>query len=317
MHISKLRVVFMGTPEFAVHILDGLLENKINVVGVITAPDRPSGRGLKLNQSAVKNYASSKNLNILQPKNLKDPSFIQKLKQLRIDLNIVVAFRMLPKTVWDLPLLGTFNLHASLLPNYRGAAPINWVLINGEKETGVTTFFIDENIDTGKIILQEKIAIGSQENAGQLHDRLMHLGQKLVLKTINCIIGGNLDSLSQKDSPKLKTAYKLHKNNCKINWYLPAESIFNLVRGLSPYPSAWAELLNGNQLYNIKIDKVSIEYKEHQHQTGLILSSKKEIKIAVKEGYIKLIRFKFPGKKYMNATSFLNGFKFDSAAKMQ
>ena len=234
---EDIRIVFMGTPEFAVNILDGLLHHNYNIVGVLTAPDRPAGRGQKINESAVKVFSKSKGLKVLQPGNLKDDTFLSDLKNLNANLQIVVAFRMLPKVVWQMPSLGTFNLHASLLPDYRGAAPINWAIINGETKTGLTTFFIDEKIDTGSIILQSNIDIEPSENAGMLHDKLMVLGSALVIKTIEQIEGGTVKTISQ-PIKETKTAYKLNKNNCKIDWNSSIESIYNKVRGLNPYPAA-------------------------------------------------------------------------------
>lgn len=237
--MEKLRIVFMGTPEFAVGILDTILQNKYEVVGVITAADKPAGRGQKLKYSAVKEYALANNLTLLQPTNLKDESFLTELKALNANLQIVVAFRMLPKVVWEMPSLGTFNLHASLLPNYRGAAPINWAIINGENKTGVTTFFIDDKIDTGAMILKAETPIAQNESAGELHDRLMLLGSETVINTLALIEKGNVVTTVQQDDSEIKTAYKLNKENCKIDWTKPAAEIHNLIRGLCPYPAAW------------------------------------------------------------------------------
>ena len=300
---EDIRIVFMGTPEFAVTILDGLLQNKYTIAGVITAPDRPAGRGQKIHESAVKVFSKSKGLTVLQPTNLK------------ANLQIVVAFRMLPKVVWQMPALGTFNLHASLLPDYRGAAPINWAIINGEKETGVTTFFIDEKIDTGAVILQSKIDIHPTENAGELHDKLMHLGSELVLKTIKTIEDETVKTTTQ-PLKETKTAYKLNKDNCKVDWTSTMDRIYNLVRGLHPYPAAWGLLANGEDLLNIKLYEVVKHSEAHEFKAGQLIISKKAIKVAVKGGFIELINFKFPGKRQMNAVSFLNGFTFDKNAKM-
>ena len=310
-----IRIVFMGTPEFAVTILEGILLANYKVVGVITAPDRTAGRGQKIHKSAVKLFSQSKNLNTLQPTNLKDETFLSNLENLNANLQIVVAFRMLPKKVWQMPKLGTFNLHASLLPNYRGAAPINWAIINGEKKSGVTTFFIDEKIDTGEIILQSQIMINPSENAGSLHDKLMKLGTKLVIKTIEQIEFCSVKTHAQ-STEKTKTAHKLNKDNCKINWNSSVESIYNKVRGLNPYPAAWGLLSNGNKQFNIKIYKVQKHLVKHNFQIGKLIITKKSIKIAVTEGYIELINFKFPGKRQMDTTSFLNGFTFHENAKM-
>jgi methionyl-tRNA formyltransferase len=302
--MNKLRIVFMGTPDFAVGILDAILQSQHEVVGVITAPDKPAGRGQKLSISAVKQYALDKNLPILQPTNLKDEQFLKELKSLNANLQVVVAFRMLPKQVWQMPELGTFNLHASLLPDYRGAAPINWAIINGETTTGVTTFFIDEKIDTGAIILSDSTEIASDENAGSLHDRLMNLGKKTVLETLSLIEKG-----------EVKTAYKLNKDNCKIDWTKSAHEIHNLIRGLSPYPAAWTFFEDQNQSWNVKIYEAFPEITPHQIAIGTIISTKKELKIAVKNGYIHVKSLQFPGKKRMTTAEFLNGMSFSEAAK--
>ncbi len=312
---EDLRIVFMGTPEFAVPILDKLIQNKYSIVGVVTAPDRPSGRGQKINESAVKVFSKSNGLTVLQPTNLKDDSFLSTLKALNANLQIVVAFRMLPKVVWQMPSLGTFNLHASLLPDYRGAAPINWAIINGEKETGVTTFFIDEKIDTGAVILQSKVEISPTENAGELHDKLMQLGANLVLKTVQSIETGAVKTFVQ-PLKETKTAYKLNKDNCKVDWNTSMHSIYNQVRGLHPYPAAWGLLSNGDELLNIKLYEVRKHSEAHKFEIGKLISSRKAIKIAVKDGYIELVNFKFPGKRQMDAVSFLNGFTFHENAKM-
>jgi len=312
---EDIRIVFMGTPEFAVTILDGLLQNKYTIAGVITAPDQPAGRGQKIHESAVKVFSKSKGLTVLQPANLKEVSFLNDLKNLKANLQIVVAFRMLPKVVWQMPALGTFNLHASLLPDYRGAAPINWAIINGEKETGVTTFFIDEKIDTGAVILQSKIDIHPTENAGELHDKLMHLGSELVLKTIKTIEDETVKTTTQ-PLKETKTAYKLNKDNCKVDWTSTMDNIYNQVRGLHPYPAAWGLLSNGEDLLNIKLYEVVKHSEAHEFKAGQLIISKKAIKVAVKGGFIELINFKFPGKRQMDAVSFLNGFTFDENAKM-
>ena len=312
---EDIRIVFMGTPEFAVTILDGLLQHHYTIAGVITAPDRPAGRGQKIHESAVKVFSKSKGLTVLQPTNLKDDSFLSDLKALNANLQIVVAFRMLPKAVWQMPALGTFNLHASLLPDYRGAAPINWAIINGEKETGVTTFFIDEKIDTGAVILQSKIDINPTENAGELHDKLMHLGSDVVLETIQTIEKGSLETTIQ-PLKETKTAYKLNKDNCKVDWNSTLDSIYNQVRGLHPYPAAWGLLSNGEELLNIKLYEVLKHSEPHVFEAGQLIISKKDIKVAVKGGFIELINFKFPGKRQMDAVSFLNGFTFHENARM-
>ena len=313
--MEKLRIVFMGTPEFAVGILDTIIKNNYDVVGVITAADKPAGRGQKLKYSAVKEYALANNLMLLQPTNLKDEGFLTELKALNANLQIVVAFRMLPKVVWEMPSLGTFNLHASLLPNYRGAAPINWAIINGETKTGVTTFFIDDKIDTGAMILNSEIAIDENENAGQLHDRLMNLGSTTVVDTLALIQKGDLITVVQKDSADIKTAYKLNKENCKIDWTKSAFEINNLIRGLSPYPAAWCFFTDNSEEWNVKIYESKILIEEHNYAIGSIICTKKEMKIAVKDGYIQILQIQFPGKKKMNTAELLNGIAFSQDAK--
>ncbi len=306
----------MGTPEFAVGILDTIIKNNYDVVGVITAADKPAGRGQKIKYSAVKEYALANNLTLLQPTNLKDENFLAELKALNANLQIVVAFRMLPKVVWEMPSLGTFNLHASLLPNYRGAAPINWAIINGETKTGVTTFFIDDKIDTGAMILNSEINIEPEETAGQLHDRLMHLGSTTVIDTLKIIENGNVTTTIQEDSDDIKTAYKLNKENCKIDWTKSGAEINNLIRGLSPYPASWCYLKDQNEELNIKIYEAKLLSESHSYETGKLISGKKEIKIAIKEGFIQLLSLQFPGKKRMLASELLNGVSFSDAAKV-
>lgn len=313
--MEKLRIVFMGTPEFAVGILDTILKNNYEVVGVITAADKPAGRGQKLKYSAVKEYALANNLTLLQPVNLKDETFLSELKSLNANLQIVVAFRMLPKVVWEMPALGTFNLHASLLPNYRGAAPINWAIINGETKTGVTTFFIDDKIDTGAMILSAETPINETENAGQLHDRLMDLGSKTVIDTLQMIEKGNVSTIIQKDTSDIKTAYKLNKENCKIDWTKSALEINNLIRGLSPYPSAWCFIKDKNEEWNVKIYETKIVLEDHNYNIGSLICTKKEIKIAVENGFIQVLSLQFPGKKKMNTPELLNGITFSTEAK--
>ena len=315
MTMEKLRIVFMGTPEFAVGILDTLIKNNYNVVGVITAADKPAGRGQKIKYSAVKEYALAHNLTLLQPTNLKEEGFLAELKALNANLQIVVAFRMLPEVVWKMPKLGTFNLHASLLPNYRGAAPINWAIINGDTKTGVTTFFIDDKIDTGAMILSSEVEIAPDENAGQLHDRLMHLGSKTVLDTLALIEKGNVTTTIQKESPEIKTAYKLNKENCKIDWTKPAIEIYNLIRGLNPYPSAWCFISDKNEEWNVKIHEAIMILENHNYTIGRLICNKKELKIAVKNGFIQVLSIQFPGKKRMSTSELLNGITFSEEAK--
>jgi len=315
--MRDLRIVFMGTPDFAVATLKTLVESNYNIVGVITAPDKPAGRGRRLNESAVKLYAKKADLAILQPTNLKNEEFLDDLKSLKANLQIVVAFRMLPKVVWQMPEYGTFNLHASLLPNYRGAAPINWAIINGETKTGVSTFFIDEKIDTGEMIFQKEIPIDSNENAGSLHDKLMHTGSTLVLKTVEAIKTGNVATTPQIENNDIETAYKLNKHNCKIDWNASMDSIYNRIRGLSPYPAAWCELINGNDTLDIKLYEAEKEIESHKNAIGLIVFTKKTLKVSVKGGYINITKLKLPGKKLMEAVSLLNGYNFEKGAKMR
>ena len=312
--MRNLRIIFMGTPDFAVATLKTLVEANYNIVGVITAPDKPAGRGQKLTESAVKQYAVSQNLNVLQPTNLKNDDFLNHLKQLNANLQIVVAFRMLPKAVWQMPEFGTFNLHASLLPNYRGAAPIHWAIINGETTTGVSTFFIDEEIDTGDMILQETIAINPDENAGSLHDTLMNLGSILVLKTVNLIENENVKTIPQKTASDIKTAHKLNRDSCKIDSTASLNSIYNLIRGLSPYPVAWSLMQDGEQEWNVKIYEATFEKENHSLAIGTIVSTKKEMKMAVSDGFIHILSIQFPGKKKMTVQELLNGMKFSSTA---
>ena len=312
--MEKLRIVFMGTPDFAVGILDTIYQNNYEIVGVITAPDKPAGRGQKVSTSAVKDYAVSKNLRLLQPTNLKSDDFLAELKSLNANLHVVVAFRMLPEVVWKMPKLGTFNLHASLLPEYRGAAPINWAIINGETKTGVTTFFIDDKIDTGAMILSKETTIGTNESAGELHDRLMQLGSEAVIETLHLIEEGKATTTVQTENPNVKTAYKLNKDNCKIDWTQSGITIFNLIRGLSPYPAAWTYIKDGENEWNVKIYAASFQEKEQTDAIGKITTTKKEIFITTKDGVLKIISLQFPGKKRMLAHELLNGISFSENA---
>ena len=298
----------MGTPDFAVEPLRRLVEAGKNIVAVVTMPDKPAGRGHKIQFSPVKEYALSVNIPLLQPVNLKDPEFVEELRSYQADLQIVVAFRMLPEIVWNMPPLGTFNLHASLLPQYRGAAPINWAVINGETETGITTFFLQHEIDTGNIIMQEKITIAPDDNAGIVHDRLMMLGANLVLKTVEQIESGNISSMPQPEG-ELKAAPKIFKDTCLINFNTTAEAVRNLVRGLAPYPAAWIELTDpsGNTT-NMKIYEVSKELCTPTHPAGtLICDGKKVLKVAVLDGYIHLDQVQLAGKKRMPSADLMRG----------
>jgi methionyl-tRNA formyltransferase len=312
---KELRIVFMGTPDFAVESLRALVGNGYNVVGVITAPDKPAGRGYKLQPPAVKAYALSAGLPVLQPENLKNEVFLGELRRLKADIQVVVAFRMLPEVVWSMPPRGTFNLHASLLPQYRGAAPINWAIINGEKETGVTTFFLKHEIDTGEIIFQEKVAIGENDDAGTLHDSLMTLGARLVVRTIDAVISGTVRSLPQSEltegNKELKPAPKIHKETCRINWDRPVEEIRNFVRGLSPYPAAWTELdVNGEKM-NFRIFATRTLPEAHRLRPGeLVTDNKATLRVAAQDGFIEVLEIQLSGKKRMKTGDFLNGFSF-------
>ena len=297
----------MGTPDFAVGILDTIYKSEFEIAAVITAPDKPAGRGQKVSVSAVKTYALEKNIPILQPTNLKSEDFLKELASYSANLQIVVAFRMLPEVVWKMPKYGTFNLHASLLPNYRGAAPINWAIINGETETGVTTFFIDDKIDTGAMILNHKVAIDKNENVGQLHDKLMHLGCDTVIETLHLIQNGKVETTIQNENSDLKTAYKLNKDNCKIDWTKPGNEIYNQIRGLCPYPAAWTYIKDGENEWNVKIYDITFIEETHTYSIGQIISGKKEMKIAVANGFIQIASLQFPGKKKMQIHELLNG----------
>jgi len=311
-----MRIVFMGTPQFAVASLKILVENRYNVVGVITSPDKPAGRGQQVQQSAVKEYATQHNLNVLQPANLKDEGFLQELKSLQADLQIVVAFRMLPESVWNMPSLGTYNLHASLLPQYRGAAPINWAIINGEKETGITTFKLQHEIDTGNILMQQKVAITNDMNAGQLHDILMEQGGELILQTVKKIEQVDIVLTEQNKllaNQETKHAPKIFKDTCKINWDDTLENIYNLIRGLSPYPCAWTELhTTDNKQIAFKIYQAKQEDTQHNLSTGQIKTDTKTfLKIATNTGFIDITELQMAGKKKLLTTEFLKGFSFD------
>jgi methionyl-tRNA formyltransferase len=317
--MKNLRIVFMGTPEFAVATLGSLLMNGFNVVGVVTAPDKPSGRGRKINKSAVKEFAEFSYLPIFQPDNLKNAGFISELKKLNADLIIVVAFRMLPEVVWKIPAIGTINLHASLLPDYRGAAPINHAIINGEITTGVTTFFIDEKIDTGSILLQEEIQIFPFENAGDLHDRLMKHGARLVIRTLSDIAENKIKPLPQKsllnpgELPKL--APKIHPKDCLINWNNDPVKIHNFIRGLAPYPCAKSILKNDLSTHSIKIYESEPEITEHAFLPGHLITDEKHfLRVACKHGYINIVSLQLEGKTRMNTVEFLRGFKITDYA---
>lgn len=314
--MRDLRIVFMGTPDFAVFCLQKLVETGYNIVGVITAPDKPAGRGRKLQESAVKKYAVSQNLNVLQPTNLKDPEFLEELASLKANVQVVVAFRMLPQAVWQMPALGTFNLHASLLPEYRGAAPINWAIINGEEKTGVSTFFIDEKIDTGEMILQEEIAISPSETAGSLHDKLMQLGAKLIVKTLEQIETGSVATKKQPNDALLKEAPKLTKENTKIDWSRSLKEVYNHIRGLDPYPAAWTNVVNGNEELTMKIFEIEMEPIKHSREVKSLFVEEKQLKVAHNDGFLILKEVQLPGKRKMKVKDLLNGYEFYPNAKI-
>ncbi len=301
-----MKIVFMGTPDFAVASLSALKQAGLDIVGVVTAADKPAGRGQKLNESAVKKYAVEQGLRVLQPLKLKDPAFIEELKSLKADLFVVVAFRMLPEIVWNMPPKGTINLHGSLLPQYRGAAPINHVIINGEKESGVTTFFLKQEIDTGDIIFSDAIAITDDESAGTLHDKLMVVGANLLVKTVKAIEADDYNEVPQPQSDELKTAPKIFKDFCKVDWNQSSQTIYNLIRGLSPYPTAFCTLNDKS----LKIFKAELEVKEPGISPGAFLTDgKTHLKFAAKDGFIKLIDVQFEGKKRMLIDEFLRGMR--------
>jgi len=316
-----MRIVFMGTPDFAVRSLEILVENGCHVVGVITAPDKPAGRGREMRKSAVKVFAEKHGLKILQPSNLKDEVFLNELKALQPDLQVVVAFRMLPEAVWQLPAKGTFNLHASLLPQYRGAAPINWAIINGERETVVSTFLIDKEIDTGKIIFQEKVPISNNDNAGILHDRLMEVGARLVLKTVKTVENGNVPSVPQselKGNEVLKPAPKIFRENCQIDWSRGVDELYNFIRGLSPYPAAYTFLVSPEgEETQLKIFNVTKELGQARKPGGIETDGKTELRIAAADGSLLVNELQLAGKKRMKTGDFLRGFTVSEHWKCQ
>lgn len=313
---EELRIVYMGTPDFAVESLKRLVEGGYNIVGVVTMPDKPMGRHQEqLSQSAVKQYAVSQGLRVLQPVKLKDETFLEELRSLKADLQIVVAFRMLPDVVWEMPPLGTFNLHASLLPQYRGAAPINWAIINGERETGITTFFLQHEIDTGNIIQQVKIPIGADDNVGIIHDKLMLLGGDLVLETVDNIIKGEISQTPQTalaEGVELKPAPKIFKETCQIDWCMAMKDVHNFVRGLSPYPAAWTTMRHDGKMLNMKIYKTSCtERNSSSHKVGEAFSEEDRLYVAVSDGVLEILELQLAGKKRMSAADFLRGFRMD------
>jgi len=312
---NSLRIIYMGTPDFAVAPLDALINAGCNVVGVVTNPDKPAGRGQKIQESAVKKYALEKGLQILQPEKFRNETFLAELKALNADLQVVVAFKMLPEVVWNMPKFGTLNLHASLLPHYRGAAPINWAIMNGDKESGVSTFLLQKEIDTGNVIFQERVSIGENDNLETLHDNLMEIGSKLVVKTVRAIEVNDYPQIPQEDltnaGEELKIAPKIFKNDCKINWSYSIEKIHNHIRGLSPYPAAWTELTDANQKkVAVKVYAANKEIEEHSLSIGTLVSDKKNyLKVAVNGGFLNLTTIQMAGKKRMQIGDFLRGFQ--------
>lgn len=312
---KDLRIVYMGTPDFAVESLRRLVEGGYNIVGVVTMPDKPIGRhGSVLSASPVKKYAVSQGLEVLQPEKLKDKTFVDKLRSLKADLQIVVAFRMLPEVVWTMPRWGTFNLHASLLPQYRGAAPINWAIINGEKETGITTFFLKHEIDTGEIIQQVHVPIADTDDVETVHDKLMNLGGDLILETVDKILNDTVKSIPQEQliqsSEELKPAPKIFKETCRIDWNQGVKKVYDFVRGLSPYPAAWTELYDGEKWFDLKIFQTEKEFCEVKESVGTILTDNKTcFKIALSDGYLKVLSLQLSGKKRMYIEDFLRGFR--------
>jgi len=312
---KEVRIVFMGTPDFAVAGLKALVDGGYNVVGVITAPDKPAGRGKKLNESAVKKYAVENNLTVLQPEKLKNPEFLKELKALKADLQVVVAFRMLPEVVWNMPPLGTFNLHGSLLPQYRGAAPLNWAIINGETKTGVTTFLLDEKIDTGKILFKKEIYIWENDTVGTIHDSLMEIGAKLVLETVDALASGDYEAIPQseliKDS-EIKHAPKIFKEDCKINWTNDVESVRNLIRGLSPYPTAWSVLVHkesGKEITTKLFFAIQVDGDSEEQPGTIKTDGKTFLKVACGNGWLQITDLQIAGKKRMKVQDFLRGFQ--------
>ncbi|HJC96372.1 MAG TPA: methionyl-tRNA formyltransferase [Candidatus Phocaeicola gallinarum] len=320
MEKKDLRIVYMGTPEFAVESLKRLVEGGYNIVGVITMPDKPMGRhGSVLQPSPVKQYAVSQGLKVLQPEKLKNESFVAELRELKADLQIVVAFRMLPEVVWNMPRLGTFNLHASLLPQYRGAAPINWAVINGETETGITTFFLKHEIDTGEIIDQVRVPIADTDNVGDVYERLMNLGGDLVVKTVDSILDGSVKTVPQDklaEGEVLRPAPKIFKETCRIDWSKGVKQIYDFVRGLSPYPAAWTELCQGSTAPQVlKIYETDKIFAEHSFEPGAVVTDKKTyFRIAVTDGYINIRSLQLAGKKRMGVTDFLRGYHHEDGA---
>lgn len=323
MEKKDLRIVYMGTPDFAVESLRRLVEGGYNVVGVITMPDKPMGRhGSVLQPSPVKEYAVSQGLRVLQPEKLKDEAFVEELRSLQADLQIVVAFRMLPEIVWNMPRLGTFNLHASLLPQYRGAAPINWAVINGDTETGITTFFLKHEIDTGEVIQQVRVPIADTDNVEVVHDKLMLLGGKLVVETVDAILNGTVKPMPQEEMAvvgELRPAPKIFKDTCRIDWNQPVKNVYDFIRGLSPYPAAWSELTTPEgETIVVKVFETEKNIESHQLPAGTIVSDgKKYIKVAASDGFVSILSLQFPGKKRLKTDELLRGYRLADGCKMK
>ena len=307
--MKSLRIVYMGTPDFAVLPLQHILDSNHEVVAVVTAPDKPAGRGRKMRGSAVKEFAQKHDLRVLQPEKLRSEAFIQTLSELRADVFVVVAFRMLPEMVWQLPSIGTFNLHASLLPQYRGAAPINWAVINGEHESGVTTFMINAQIDTGSILLQEKVQIDQNESAGSLHDKLMVVGAELVIKTLNGLAEEKLIPRPQEEHSYLKPAPKIFKEDCRIDWFQPGKQIEQLIRGLSPFPGAFTEIVSGELIGQLKILEAEFLNETSNHDAGSFYIHDKELRVSTQDGCLRLMLIQPQGKRRMGAIDVINGLK--------
>ncbi|EJX07034.1 methionyl-tRNA formyltransferase [gut metagenome] len=322
MQKEDLRIVYMGTPDFAVESLRQLVEGGYHVVGVITMPDKPAGRGHKIQYSPVKKYALEKQLPLLQPERLKDEEFLEALRAWKADLQIVVAFRMLPEVVWNMPRLGTFNLHASLLPQYRGAAPINWAVINGDTETGITTFFLKHEIDTGEVIQQVAVPIADTDNVEVVHDKLMMLGGKLVVDTVEAILNDTVKTIPQEEMAvvgELRPAPKIFKDTCHINWNQPVKKIYDFIRGLSPYPAAWSELITAEgETVVLKVFESEKVYEPHQLEVGTVLTDgKKYLKVAVPDGFVSLLSLQLPGKKRLKIDELLRGYRLADGGKMK
>ncbi|WP_180949209.1 methionyl-tRNA formyltransferase [Bacteroides cutis] len=319
---EDLRIVYMGTPDFAVEPLRCLIQGGYNVVGVITMPDKPAGRGHKIQYSPVKQYALEHRLPLLQPEKLKDETFVEELRAWKADLQIVVAFRMLPEVVWNMPRLGTFNLHASLLPQYRGAAPINWAVINGDKETGITTFFLKHEIDTGEVIQQVRVPIGDTDNVGIVHDKLMMLGGRLVTETVDAILAGTVESIPQEKMVQvgeLRLAPKIFKDTCRIDWNQSVKRIYDFIRGLSPYPAAWTELVQPDgAVVVLKIFETEKIFQSHQLEPGTLLTDGKTyIRVATMDGMIEIHSLQLPGKKRLKTDELLRGFHLTEEYKLR